>query len=124
ESMGADAAIVTEPTGLRLCTAHKGFTWLSVETEGRAAHGSKPTLGVDAIAHMGRVLGAMESLGQELADRTPHPLLGTASIHASLIEGGQELSSYPERCRLQIERRTVPGETPDSVRREVRTHLE
>lgn len=120
----ADAAVVTEPTGLRMCAAHKGFAWLSVETRGRAAHGSKPDLGVDAIAHMGRVLVAMEALGRELAAREPHPLLGTGSIHASLIEGGQELSSYPERCRLQIERRTVPGETPESVQCEVAAHLD
>jgi acetylornithine deacetylase len=122
-SLRADGAIVTEPTGLRLCVAHKGFAWMSVETVGRAAHGSKPELGTDAIAHMGRVLGAMEVLGVQLAARPPHPLLGTPSIHASLIEGGQELSSYPERCKLQLERRTVPGETPESVTREIQTIL-
>jgi len=115
----ADGAIVTEPTGLRLCTAHKGFAWLSVTTEGRAAHGSRPDLGVDAIAHMGRVLVHLESLGKQVAQGQAHPLLGTGSIHASLIEGGQELSSYPERCRLQIERRTIPGETPDVVLEEI-----
>ena len=124
ETLKADAAVVTEPTGLRLCTAHKGFAWLSVDAHGRAAHGSKPDLGIDAIAHMGRVLAGVEALGAELAAREVHPLLGTGSIHASLIEGGQELSSYPDRCRLQIERRTVPGETTESVRRELQTHLD
>jgi acetylornithine deacetylase len=121
--MTADAAIVTEPTGLRLCIAHKGFAWISVQTHGRAAHGSKPDLGVDAIAHMGRVLVDIESLGAELRMGPAHPLLGMGSIHASLIEGGQELSSYPERCRLQIERRTLPGETPESVLAETRERL-
>ena len=120
----ADGAIVTEPTGLRLCTAHKGFAWLSVTTEGRAAHGSRPDLGVDAIAHMGRVLVHLESLGKQVAQGQAHPLLGTGSIHASLIEGGQELSSYPERCRLQIERRTIPGETPDVVLEEILAELQ
>ncbi|MDQ2744077.1 MAG: ArgE/DapE family deacylase [Chloroflexota bacterium] len=120
----ADGVIVTEPTGLRLCTAHKGFAWLSVSTEGRAAHGSRPDLGVDAIAHMGRVLVHLEALGKKLAQGQGHPLLGTGSIHASLIEGGQELSSYPERCRLQIERRTIPGETPESVLEEIRAALQ
>jgi acetylornithine deacetylase len=124
ETVHADAAIVTEPTGLRLCTAHKGFAWMNVVTHGRAAHGSKPELGIDAIAHMGRVLRALEALEGELRARDPHPLLGTASIHASLIDGGQELSSYPGRCRLQVERRTLPGEMPDVVERELRTHLE
>ncbi|GGK33295.1 acetylornithine deacetylase [Deinococcus malanensis] len=111
KSVRADAAIVTEPTSLQLCVAHKGFIWHEVTTHGRAAHGSRPDLGRDAIAHMGRVLGRLESLQRELDAREPHPLLGHASVHASLITGGQELSSYPERCTLQVERRTLPGET-------------
>jgi acetylornithine deacetylase len=123
-TIGADGAVVTEPTGLRVCAAHKGFAWIAIETQGRAAHGSKPDLGIDAIAHMGRVLADLEDLGQELARRRPHPLLGTGSLHASLIEGGQELSSYPATCRLQVERRTVPGETRETVLAEVTERLE
>lgn len=119
DSLIADAAIVTEPTGLRLCVAHKGFAWFAIETRGEAAHGSKPEYGVDAIAHMGRVLQRLELLGAELRERPSHPLVGTGSIHASLIEGGQELSTYPARCRLQIERRTVPGETRERVKGEI-----
>jgi acetylornithine deacetylase len=111
ERYRADGAIVAEPTELQLVIAHKGFVWLEVETIGVAAHGSRPHLGVDAIAKMGRVLVELDRLGHELAGRTPHPLLGPASVHASLIEGGQELSSYPERCLLSVERRTLPGET-------------
>lgn len=114
----ADAAIVTEPTSLHLCVAHKGFTWHEITTHGRAAHGSRPDLGTDAIAHMGRVLVRLEGLQRELEARTPHPLLGHASVHASLIEGGQELSSYPERCTLQVERRTLPGETREGIEQE------
>jgi acetylornithine deacetylase len=110
----ADAAIVTEPTALRVCVAHKGFMWLEIETRGRAAHGSRPDEGVDAIVHMGPVLTALGELAGQLAAR-PHPLVGPPSLHASLIEGGQELSSYPERCLLQVERRTVPGETEADV---------
>lgn len=123
-SMTADGAIVTEPTGLRVCTAHKGFAWIALETAGRAAHGSKPDLGVDAISHMGRILVDLEALGRYLGTRAPHPLLGFGSLHASLIEGGQELSSYPERCRLQVERRTLPGETPASVLSEIQAGLD
>jgi acetylornithine deacetylase len=119
QNVRTDAAVVTEPTGLRLCLAHKGFAWLTIETLGRAAHGSKPELGVDAIAHMGRFLVELEALGQRLAAGPGHHLLGTGSFHASLIEGGRELSSYPDRCRLQIERRTIPGETPDEVQQQV-----
>jgi acetylornithine deacetylase len=109
--MGADAAIVTEPTGLDLCVAHKGFVWLEVETRGVASHGSLPQEGVDAIAKMGPVLSGLAALDGELRSRTGHPLLGPSSIHASLIRGGQELSTYPDRCLLSIERRTIPGET-------------
>ena len=115
----ADAAIVTEPTELEVCVAHKGFVWLDVETAGVAAHGSRPDLGVDAIAAMGEVLVGLSQLGSRLAGSRPHPLLGTGSVHASLIEGGQELSSYPERCLLRIERRTVPGETLADVEAQI-----
>jgi acetylornithine deacetylase len=105
---------------MRLCIAHKGFVWLEVETRGRAAHGSRPDLGVDAIARMGTILSGIEGLAGELSRRPAHPLLGTGSVHASLIEGGQELSTYPDRCLLQLERRTVPGESPDEVAAEIR----
>lgn len=120
----AEAAIVTEPTELGVSVAHKGFTWHEITTHGRAAHGSRPDLGVDAVAHMGRVLGKLEALGRELAARPAHPLLGHASLHASLISGGQELSSYPERCTLMLERRTLPGETPEEVTREITALLD
>lgn len=123
ERVSADAAIVTEPTELQLCVAHKGFIWHELTTFGRAAHGSRPDLGVDAIAHMGRVLGGLEALGRDLAARPAHPLLGCASLHASLISGGQELSSYPDRCTLTAERRTLPGETPERVVQEMEALL-
>jgi acetylornithine deacetylase len=109
--MRADAAIVTEPTGLDLCVAHKGFVWLEVETRGVASHGSLPEEGIDAIVKMGPVLTGLADLDRELRSRPGHSLLGPSSIHASLIQGGQELSTYPARCLLSIERRTIPGET-------------
>jgi acetylornithine deacetylase len=115
----ADAAIVTEPTDLAIAVAHKGFEWVEVETEGRAAHGSRPREGRDAIRMMGRVLSELDGLDRTLQDRTEHPLLGTASLHASLIHGGRELSSYPDRCHLLMERRTIPGEAPGCGGREV-----
>ena len=107
----ADAAVVTEPTDLDIAVAHKGFQWVDVETRGRAAHGSRPLEGRDAILRMGRVLTALEALDRRLQAGPTHPLLGTASLHASLISGGRELSSYPDRCLLQMERRTLPGES-------------
>ena len=115
----ADAAIVTEPTGLDICTAHKGFAWLEVETIGVAAHGSRPDLGVDAIVKMGKVLAGLEALELSLRSGVAHRLLGSGSLHASLIEGGQELSSYPLRCKLSIERRTIPGESMRQVEAEI-----
>jgi acetylornithine deacetylase len=119
----ADAAIVAEPTEERICIAHKGFVAWEVETVGRAAHGSRPDLGVDAIARMGGVLVGVEKLDRKLRAGPAHPLLGTGSVHASLIEGGQEYSSYPARCLLVGERRTIPGETSDLVAKEVRDLL-
>lgn len=115
----ADAAIVTEPTEMRLCLAHKGFAWLEVETRGVAAHGSRPDLGVDAVAHMGRILTGVLELDGRLRAERGHLLLGTGTIHASLVEGGQELSTYPARCVVKLERRTVPGETGASALREI-----
>jgi acetylornithine deacetylase len=114
----ADGAIVAEFTELQLILAHRGFVWLEVETIGKAAHGSRPDLGVDAIVKMGKVLTEMEKLDQNLRANPTHPLLGSGSLHASLIHGGQELSSYPERCLLSVERRTLPGESPESVEAE------
>ena len=110
-SIRADAAIVTEPTELQLAVAHRGFVHLEVEVQGRAAHGSRPHLGIDAITKMGRVLVGIEELDRRLRATPTHPYVGSGSVHASLIEGGQEFSSYPARCLLQAERRTIPGET-------------
>jgi acetylornithine deacetylase len=119
----ADGAVVTEPTDLAIAIAHKGFEWVEVETEGRAAHGSRPREGRDAIRSMGRVLAELDALDRALQSRPAHPLLGVASLHASLIHGGRELSSYPDRCHLQMERRTIPGEEPGCAGREVASIL-
>lgn len=120
----ADAAVVTEPTDLDIAVAHKGFQWITVETRGRAAHGSRPLEGRDAILRMGRVLARLEELDRDLQRGSVHPLLGRASLHASLVHGGHELSSYPDRARLDYERRTLPGESPSSALTEARTILE
>lgn len=111
----ADAAVVCEPTGLTVMPAHKGFLWMNVRVDGRAAHGSRPDAGVDAITHMGHVLVAFEEESRRLAQETGHPLLGPASLHAGTIEGGSAPSVYPDRCRLVVERRTLPGETTRDV---------
>jgi acetylornithine deacetylase len=120
----ADGALVAEPTSLDLATCHKGFVWLEVETTGTAAHGSRPEEGVDAIAKMGSVLAGVDALAARLARGPGHPLLGTGSVHASLISGGQELSSYPARCRLALERRTIPAETSEEALAEIEALLD
>ena len=119
----ADGAVVTEPTDLRVATAHKGFEWVEVETRGRAAHGSRPADGRDAILYMGRVLACMEAVDATLQADEAHPRLGTASLHASTIHGGRAHSIYPDRCVLRFERRTVSGEAADAGLAEVRTAL-
>jgi acetylornithine deacetylase len=118
EHVTADAAIVTEPTELELVIAHKGFVWAEVEVRGVAAHGSRPHLGVDAIVKAGPILTALAELDAALAEPA-HRLLGRGSVHASVIRGGEELSSYPARCVLGLERRTLPGDSAATVEGEL-----
>jgi acetylornithine deacetylase len=120
----ADGAIVTEPTDRQIAICHKGFAWYDIETRGRAAHGSRPREGRDAIFRMGRVLHGLEQLDRRLQSHLAHPLLGTGSLHASTIQGGRELSSYPDACLLKLERRTRPGESDDSTLHEIESLLE
>ena len=114
-----DGAIVTEPTSLRLCVAHKGFLWTEVTVRGRAAHGSRPDLGIDANLRMGHVLQRLEKLVHTLREGRRHRLLGTGSLHAAVLHGGTGLSTYAAECRLGIERRTIPGETEAQVLSEI-----
>jgi acetylornithine deacetylase len=116
----ADAAVVTEATELRVCLAHRGFSWIEVETLGIAAHGSRFDLGVDANMRMGRFLARLDGLEQELRSRQPHALVGPPSLHAAVLRGGTGTSTYADHCRLEIERRTVPGETETQVLSEIR----
>jgi acetylornithine deacetylase/succinyl-diaminopimelate desuccinylase family protein len=120
----ADAAIVTEPTDLAIAVGHKGFAWVGVTVEGKAAHGSRPAEGQDAILRLGRVLTRLEALDSTLQARPPHPLVGTGSLHASIIAGGHELSSYPDRATLQLERRILPTEPESTAIDEVRAILD
>jgi acetylornithine deacetylase len=120
----ADAAIVTEPTDLEIAIGHKGFAWVEVEVAGKAAHGSRPKDGEDAILRMGRVLGKLELLDRQLQLQPAHALVGTGSLHASFVSGGHELSSYPDRATLQMERRTLPGEPENTALEEVQAILD
>jgi len=115
----AEAAIVTEPTRLAICPAHRGFAWIDVTLTGRAAHGSRYDIGVDAIMHAGLLLAELNALEQTREGGRRHPLLGRTSLHASTIHGGVGMSTYPERCELAIERRTLPGEDAALAVREI-----
>jgi acetylornithine deacetylase len=119
QTVTADAAIVTEPTDLKLCRAHRGYIWFDVETFGRAAHGSRFQEGIDANMRMGRFLAELDKLEQALRGRPPHPLAGPPSLHAARLHGGSEISIYAAHCRLQVERRTIPGETVEQATAEL-----
>lgn len=124
ERYPVDGAIVTEPSQLNLCRAHKGFVWLEVTVFGRVAHGSQWQQGIDANRLMGRVLVKLDELDQRLRREKNHPLLGPPSLHAATLQGGTGLTTYAERCVLNIERRTLPGETEEQVVAEVEEILE
>lgn len=110
-----DAVVVIEPTAESLINCHKGQIWLQIDVTGHAAHGSSFAEGVDAIAKAGLILAAVDRHARDLVSGPGHPVLGPGSIHASTIRGGQEISSYPDRCTIRLERRSVPGDTPDTV---------
>jgi len=111
----ADAAVVCEPTGLAVMPANKGFVWIDLEFVGRAAHGSRPDVGIDAIRHAAQYLAGLDGYEVRLNQRPAHPLLGHGSFHAGTIDGGSALSVYPAQCRLALERRTLPGESTTDV---------
>ncbi|RZL83546.1 MAG: ArgE/DapE family deacylase [Rhodococcus sp. (in: high G+C Gram-positive bacteria)] len=120
----ADAAIVSEPTHEEIVLAHRGFAWFDVTIHGVAAHGSRPDLGIDAIAKAGRFLTGLDEFAHKLARTPGHPTLGSGNIHASIITGGEEISSYPAQCTISVERRTVPGESSKTVEAELREILD
>jgi acetylornithine deacetylase len=113
-----DAAVVTEPTERQAGTAHRGFVWTEISITGVAAHGSRPHLGADAILAAGHYLVAFDHLDRQLRGH-PHPFLGPGNLHASLISGGTEASTIPDRCVFTLERRTLPGETLERVQADI-----
>jgi len=118
DGLRGTAAIITEPTRLAVCPGHRGFAWLRVDVFGHAAHGSRFDLGVDAIRHAGLLLAELDTMETTVLPSREHALIGRPSLHASTISGGTGWSTYPDHCTLRIERRTVPGETGESVKAE------
>src|SRR5580704_8115806 len=114
EGLQADAAIVAEPTALRAVIASKGVLRWKVRTRGKAAHSSKPELGINAIVNMTRVIEAFEQSAATLA-RPPHPLLGGPTLNIGVIHGGVQVNFVPDSCEIEIDRRLLPGETVADV---------
>ncbi|HEY4332785.1 MAG TPA: M20/M25/M40 family metallo-hydrolase, partial [Ilumatobacteraceae bacterium] len=114
----AEAAIVLEPTELMIVHAHRGWAWGRVTVHGHAAHGSRPQVGIDAIVHAAPVLAGIGALQRDL-DTRPHPVVGAASVHAGLIRGGAEMSTYPAVCEIDVERRNIPGEDASTLEAEL-----
>jgi acetylornithine deacetylase/succinyl-diaminopimelate desuccinylase family protein len=119
----ADLAIVGEPTRLQVVTAHKGDLWLQLETRGKAAHGSRPELGKNAVHEMARIVDLFEKSYAARLRKRRHPLLGHPTISVGTIAGGSQPNIVPDRCRISIDRRTIPGETETGVRREIKSLL-
>lgn len=124
DGLTAAAAIITEPTRLAVVPAHKGFAWITVHVQGRAAHGSRYDVGIDANRLAARFLVALDAFEKEELARRTHPLLGRASVHAPLVSGGTGWSTYADECTVKLERRTLPGEQPEAVLREVQALLD
>ncbi|MFO0093730.1 MAG: M20/M25/M40 family metallo-hydrolase [Gemmatimonadaceae bacterium] len=116
QDLHAVGAIITEPTRLAVVPAHKGFAWLTVTVQGRAAHGSRYDVGIDANRHAGLFLAALDRFEHDVLTRRTHPLLGRASVHAAEVHGGTGWSTYADQCTVHLERRTLPGESgPDAL---------
>lgn len=115
----ADACIIPEPTDLQICLAHRGFAVIELELIGRAAHTAQPQAGANAITAAGRVLHQIEQRDHQLRAAAPHPLLGHASLQATLIKGGHALFTLPAHCQLSVERRTLPGEAVSDTLAEI-----
>lgn len=120
QGLRATGAIITEPTRMAIAPAHKGFAWIEVVLHGRAAHGSRYDVGIDANRHAGLLLAELDRYERDVLTRRVHPLLGRASLHASSIVGGTGWSTYADRCTLHIERRTLPGESGDEALVDIR----
>jgi acetylornithine deacetylase len=120
----ADAAIIVEPTQLEVTLGHRGFAWFEVVLTGKAAHGSMPDQGIDAIGHAGQLMAELDRLAGRLADTAPHPGLGRGAVRVAKIAGGADAATIAAECHLTIERRMLPGESPDVVETELHSILE
>lgn len=116
----ADLAIAGEPTNLKVVSAHKGNLWIRLSTKGKAAHGSTPQYGTNAINHMSPILKALTVDYPQLLSKKAHPRIGSPTISIGTIRGGSQPNVVPDSCEIDIDRRTIPGETDESVKKEMR----
>jgi acetylornithine deacetylase/succinyl-diaminopimelate desuccinylase-like protein len=119
-----DGAVISEPSQSEAIVAHRGFGWYEIRLKGRAAHGSMPEQGVDAIAHAGLVLRELDALAARLAAGPRHPLLGTGAVRVSRIDGGTDAATVADACVLTVERRFLPGESTADVEAGLRSALD
>lgn len=120
----ANLAIVGEPTNLNVVTAHKGNVWFQLETRGKSAHGSRPETGDNAVHSMARIVDVLETkYAAQVRKRHRHPLLGHATVNVGTICGGTQPNIVPDSCVITVDRRTLPGETENSVKREMADFL-
>ena len=123
DGLRADECIVLEPTALRIVHAHKGACWLTVATRGRAAHASDPGRGDNAILKMPAVWRILEEEKNAAAERRTDPVLGQPTVSVGTIHGGTGTNIVPDRCKIQVDRRLLPGETAAAVLADVRARL-
>jgi acetylornithine deacetylase/succinyl-diaminopimelate desuccinylase-like protein len=119
-----DGAVISEPSQSEAIVAHRGFGWYEIRLRGRAAHGSMPEQGVDAVAHAGLVLRELDALAERLAAGPRHPLLGSGAVRVSRIHGGSDAATVADSCVLTVERRFLPGESPAAVEAGLRAALD
>ena len=120
----ADECIVLEPTELAVIHTHKGALWFSVEVEGLAAHGSNPQLGMSAIQAMHKVMTFLEEQMEDDRKKFHNPLLGSGTMNIGVIHGGDAVNIVPSRCRIEVDRRTLPEENCEDMLNCVSSFLE
>jgi acetylornithine deacetylase/succinyl-diaminopimelate desuccinylase-like protein len=124
EGPRADQGIIGEPTGLQICPSNKGRVSTKIITRGRAAHSSVPEQGINAVERMAHIIRAFEDYNEELLHRPPHRLCGHGRFTPGVIRGGVQVNMVPDWCELEVDRRTLPGETREGVYKEFRGRTE
>ncbi len=121
--IGADEALILEPTELAIVHAHKGTLWYEVELQGQAAHGSTPQNGISAVRAMAEVMAAVEREAERAREQRENPLLGPPSVNIGVIRGGSSINIVPDRCTIEVDRRTLPGEDHREILDQIRVGL-